>query len=218
MGEAVGWGRAASTWRRAGRRCARRAAGCLGRPPLARPPPPLSPVAPPLPLEVADIATDRFRPTRARCSAGAEKWLDLQVHQSTEDCIAALRARGFRVAVARAGPGAVPASDVDWTVPTAFIMGNEARGVSEAAQAAADFGVCIPMVGFAESLNVSVAAALLMGAARAQLDAAGAGRLAPAQAEALAAAMLLRHKGQQGRAGQAWQAPLVRGLALRGGG
>ena len=54
------------------------------------------------------------------------------------------------------------AQEVDWTKPTAFLLGNEKVGVSEAALALADQCVVIPMAGFVESFNISVAAALIM--------------------------------------------------------
>jgi hypothetical protein len=50
----------------------------------------------------------------------------------------------------------------DWTVPTAVVLGNERDGVSEEAKALADGGVYINMNGFTESLNVSVASAMIM--------------------------------------------------------
>lgn len=52
--------------------------------------------------------------------------------------------------------------DVDWTRPTAFVLGNERRGVSDAALQLADQTAIIPMAGFVESYNISVAAAIIM--------------------------------------------------------
>lgn len=51
---------------------------------------------------------------------------------------------------------------MDWTKPTAFLLGNEKVGVSEEALALADHCAIIPMAGFVESFNISVAAALIM--------------------------------------------------------
>ena len=53
-------------------------------------------------------------------------------------------------------------SHYDWTIPTAVVFGNEKTGVSEEARAMSDGGVFIPMFGWTESLNISVAAAMLM--------------------------------------------------------
>jgi tRNA(Leu) C34 or U34 (ribose-2'-O)-methylase TrmL len=196
-------------------------------------------------VHAVDLAAGAYRPSRGRCSAGGEKWLDVWTHADPGACVAAAKAAGFRVAVAAAGPGAVAAHELDWEVPTAFIVGNEAEGVSgeggrgeggrgealvppadaanpspprpAASRAAADVEVQIPMTGMVESLNVSVAAALLMQAALARIAAVGAPGLDAAEADTMAALMLARHKAQQGRAGQAWQAPMLRELAAREG-
>ena len=56
-----------------------------------------------------------------------------------------------------------PLEDYDWTVPTAVILGNEKEGVSDEARALADGGVYIPMAGFTESFNCSVAASMVRG-------------------------------------------------------
>lgn len=93
-------------------------------------------------------------------SAGARKWLRLHYHESVEQCFSALRKEGFRIYVSRLDPGATPLHDLDMTGPTALVLGNEQRGVSEEAAALADAAYTIPMCGMVESLNVSVAAAV----------------------------------------------------------
>lgn len=52
--------------------------------------------------------------------------------------------------------------DVDWTIPTAVVFGNEHRGVSQEALRLSDLNVIIPMSGMVESFNISVAAALTL--------------------------------------------------------
>lgn len=56
--------------------------------------------------------------------------------------------------------------DVDWRRPTAFVLGNEHAGVSQAVLDAADVTAVIPMSGLVESFNISVAAALILYEAR----------------------------------------------------
>ena len=53
-------------------------------------------------------------------------------------------------------------TDVDWTIPTAVVFGNEHRGVSEEALRLSDLNIIIPMSGMVESFNISVAAALTL--------------------------------------------------------
>lgn len=100
----------------------------------------------------------------------------------------------LQVVVTHLTKGSVSISDVDWTKPTAFILGNEKHGVSDEAVTAADACVVIPMTGFVESFNVSVAAALIMWEASQQrIRKLGAhGDLTAKQQEILRAAMVMR--------------------------
>ena len=163
---------------------------------------------------VAEPATERYRPTRGRCSMGSEKHLDIRVFESAESCVEAVKGSGLALAVAVGpdAPGVVPIESYDWTVPTAIVLGNEKAGVSEELQAAADVRVTIPMAGFVESFNVSVAAALILSTARRALDAAEVGRLSEAEVETLTAAMLLRHKV---KALGKWNGAVLEGLVAR---
>ncbi len=52
--------------------------------------------------------------------------------------------------------------EIDFTRPTAFVLGNETAGVSDEAVALSDYCAMIPMHGFVDSLNISVAASLIM--------------------------------------------------------
>ena len=74
----------------------------------------------------------------------------------------ALKARGLRVFVTTLEEGATSYLDVDWTQPAAIVLGGEQTGCSPEMVAAADELVTIPMLGFAQSLNVSVASAVLL--------------------------------------------------------
>ena len=84
-----------------------------------------------------------------------------------------MKESGFRVVAAHPGADAVDFRKVDFTVPTALMMGAELLGLSERALELADLRVSIPMVGMAQSFNVSVAAALLLFEAFRQREAAG---------------------------------------------
>ena len=83
---------------------------------------------------------------------------------------------------------------VDWTKPTALVLGNEVNGVGEELLREADATVCIPMAGFVQSFNISVAAAIILHEAReARLRAQGFHEsLTPDQQETLVAVFLLR--------------------------
>lgn len=96
-----------------------------------------------------------------RTSGGALKWQRVERFDSTTSALRAAKSRGMRVLTTEF-EGAYPMSHYDWTIPTAVVFGNEKTGVSEEARAMSDGGVFIPMYGFTESLNISVAAALVM--------------------------------------------------------
>lgn len=114
----------------------------------------------------------RLRPVGAT-SGGAGKWIRVVSHRDMAGAAAHLRGRGFRLVAADNAPGAVDYRQVDYTVPTALVLGAELEGVSDVARAHLDARVSIPMQGMARSLNVSVAAALVLFEARAQREAAG---------------------------------------------
>jgi len=132
-------------------------------------------------------------------SKGAEKWLDVRRWHSTTDCIAHAKAAGYQVVVTHLREDAVGIDEIDWSKPTAVLLGNELEGVSEEAVEAADMCAVIPMDGFMESFNISVAAALVMYEARSsRLRMLGAhGDLSPEEQRILKAIMLLRHQRSQ---------------------
>jgi tRNA (guanosine-2'-O-)-methyltransferase len=96
-----------------------------------------------------------------KVAKGTERWLDLVRHPSAESCAARLRADGFRIYVASMDGDACP-EDLADRGPVAVVFGNEQTGASAAMRAAADGAFAIPMHGFVESLNVSVAAAITL--------------------------------------------------------
>ncbi|XP_047311335.1 uncharacterized protein LOC124914771 [Impatiens glandulifera] len=106
-------------------------------------------------------SSKRYRDNR-HVSMGAEKWLDIEVWNSTRDCLSILKSRGYRIATTHLGVNAVSINDMDWSLPTAIVVGNEGRGVSDDALELSDLYCAIPMMGMVDSFNVSVAAGLLM--------------------------------------------------------
>jgi len=92
---------------------------------------------------------------------GCEKWLDVVHHPTLAGAVAALRADGF--ALYAAVPGAAKTvEELDFARPAAVMIGNEHAGLGGEAVAAADAVFGIPMPGMTRSLNLSVAAALIV--------------------------------------------------------
>jgi tRNA (guanosine-2'-O-)-methyltransferase len=99
--------------------------------------------------------------------------VDLEIHQSTESGLTQLKREGFTLAVADAGTDAVDYREVDYTKKLAIIVGAELEGPTRYARENADFSIAIPMHGLVESLNVSVATAVILFEAERQRRLAG---------------------------------------------
>ena len=110
-------------------------------------------------------AADR-RATR-RASQGAHKWVEVRAWDRPADYVDWVHQQGGRVAVTALRDDALPVEDWDFTVPTALVVGNEHAGASAAMIEAADAALRLPLDGFVQSYNVSVAAALALAHARA---------------------------------------------------
>ncbi|KAF3648682.1 putative anthocyanidin 5,3-O-glucosyltransferase-like [Capsicum annuum] len=110
---------------------------------------------------VACDSSKRYRENR-HVSMGAEKWLDIELWDSVHECFKVLKSRGYRIATTHLGTDTVSVYDMDWSCPTAIVVGNELRGISEEALESSDLHCSIPMKGMVDSFNVSVAAGLLM--------------------------------------------------------
>lgn len=106
-------------------------------------------------------------------SGGNRRWVPVRKHRTLADAVSRLRERGLRLLAAHPGEGATDFRQVDYLRPTALLLGNEDWGVTPEAREAADELVVIPMEGMGTSLNVSVAAALLLFEAQRQRRAAG---------------------------------------------
>lgn len=110
---------------------------------------------------------------RRTASAGITRWVTVRHHETVTGGLTALREAGFQLLAAHASADAVPFREVDYTRPSAVILGRELEGMPEPAIAMADTHVSIPMAGLTESLNVSVAAAVILFEAQRQRAAAG---------------------------------------------
>ncbi|NIB41121.1 tRNA (guanosine(18)-2'-O)-methyltransferase TrmH [Pseudomaricurvus alkylphenolicus] len=104
---------------------------------------------------------------------GSHKWVETQLHPTIETGVGHLKDQGFRIVAANLSDRAVDFRNIDYTQPTALLMGTEKEGVSDAALAAADDEVIIPMMGMVESFNVSVACAIILTEAQRQRQLAG---------------------------------------------
>ena len=100
-----------------------------------------------------------FEPSRA-ITQGAEKWLTVKRFRRAEKAFSELKEKGYRIYAAMPGKGAVAVEELPVGEPLALVFGNEKEGVSGKALSFCDGTFKIPMWGFVESFNVSVAAAI----------------------------------------------------------
>lgn len=97
---------------------------------------------------------------------GSAQWLTLVRHTEGENnsatCVRALRRAGYRIVATSPRDDALPLEEFDVSQKAALFFGRERDGLSDYLLAEADERVRIPMYGFAESLNISVAVAICL--------------------------------------------------------
>lgn len=97
---------------------------------------------------------------------GAEKWLDLHVYDGHPDntlaCFEKLRQEGYQIVATSPHQDECTLDDFDIQKKSAFVFGSEKEGISQSSLDDADVFLKIPMMGFTESLNVSVSAAVVL--------------------------------------------------------
>ncbi|MGP1479259.1 MAG: TrmH family RNA methyltransferase [Capnocytophaga sp.] len=98
----------------------------------------------------------------AKIAMGAQKWVDVFRYDDTQDCIDTLRNKGYQIVATTPHKDAYFLNDFDITQKSAFFFGTEKEGLSEQVLSQADTFLKIPMVGFTESLNISVAVAIVL--------------------------------------------------------
>ena len=112
-------------------------------------------------------------PRHHMVAGGSKRWVEVRTHESVASAYAQLQQDGFTLLVAHAGDGAQDFRDCDYTHKTVIVLGAERLGPSDFAVRHADASIEIPMHGMVESLNVSVAAAVILFEAQRQKLAAG---------------------------------------------
>jgi tRNA (guanosine-2'-O-)-methyltransferase len=114
-------------------------------------------------MEVQLIYTDEdFPDIGKKSSASAKKWVELRQFKNVKDCYKKLHEEGFTIFATHLEEKAKSLFDINMTQKIAIVVGNEHQGVSPEAAQAADGILQIPMFGMIQSLNVSVATAVIL--------------------------------------------------------
>ena len=122
----------------------------------------------------AHAVSDRGEIRRHRAvSGGTRKYVPVHIHPDVASACDRLRNKGHQILAAHLSDSGRDYRDFDYTLPTALVLGSELLGVSDVAAEVADHHVVIPMNGVVASLNVSVAAAVILYEASRQREAAG---------------------------------------------
>ena len=98
----------------------------------------------------------------AKIAMGAQKWVDVFRYNDTQSCIDTLRVQGYQIVATTPHKDAYFLNDFDISKKSAFFFGTEKEGLSQQVLSQADTYLKIPMVGFTESLNISVAVAIVL--------------------------------------------------------
>nr|WP_308529992.1 tRNA (guanosine(18)-2'-O)-methyltransferase TrmH [uncultured Serratia sp.] len=116
--------------------------------------------------------TTRMR-TLVSSAAGSNSWVNVQTHRTIGDAVTHLKGQGMQILATNLSARAVDFREVDYTRPTCVLLGQEKTGITEEALVLADQDIIIPMIGMVQSLNVSVASALILYEAQRQRQNAG---------------------------------------------
>ena len=93
---------------------------------------------------------------------GSQKWVKLNNHESYLSATNTLKKRGFKLYGTSLNENSIDYRDLDFTKNTCFVLGAEKWGLSKELTAQVDKSIYIPMHGMVQSLNVSVAGAILL--------------------------------------------------------
>lgn len=104
---------------------------------------------------------------------GTHKWVETQVYRDVTEPLQKLKADQYQIVAADTAGESVDYRDIDYSLPTALLLGAEKYGISDAAAPFIDQRITVPMLGMVESFNVSVACAIILAEARRQREEAG---------------------------------------------
>ena len=93
---------------------------------------------------------------------GSQQWVNTHRYHSTEDCIDSLKESGYEIVATMPHDKGSILSDFVIKQRSCFFFGSEKKGLTDTVINKADKFVHIPMVGFTQSLNISVSAAILI--------------------------------------------------------
>lgn len=114
-------------------------------------------------IQEINIVEQRFgKNIDKEIAMGAQKWVDINKFENIGNCIQTLKDKGYKIIATTPHNDSCLLHDFDITQKSALFFGTEKEGLSEEVMSQADGFLKIPMVGFTESLNISVSAAIII--------------------------------------------------------
>ncbi|MBT9188474.1 TrmH family RNA methyltransferase [Zobellia russellii] len=114
-------------------------------------------------IQEAHVIESRFgKKLDSEIAMGAQKWVDVHRHKNTRDCIEKLKNEGYKIIATTPHNDSNLLEDFKIEGKTALLFGTERKGLSQEAIDMSDGFLKIPMMGFTESLNISVSAAIIL--------------------------------------------------------
>lgn len=114
-------------------------------------------------IQELNIVEQRFgKNIDKEIAMGAQKWVDINKFETIGNCIDNLKQKGYQIIATTPHNDSCLLHEFDVTQKSAFFFGTEKEGLSQEVMQQADGFLKIPMVGFTESLNISVSAAIII--------------------------------------------------------
>jgi len=114
-------------------------------------------------IQELNIVEQRFgKDIDKEIAMGAQKWVDIYKFDTIGNCIDSLKEKGYQIIATTPHNDSCLLHEFDVTKKSAFFFGTEKEGLSEEVMNKADGYLKIPMVGFTESLNISVSVAIII--------------------------------------------------------
>ncbi len=104
---------------------------------------------------------------------GSQKWVEAHKYDDFSSVATEYHDKGYQLLAAHFSEEAIDYREIDYTIPTAIVMGTELKGISDETAKRVDQHIIVPMHGMIASLNVSVACAVILFEAQQQRLAAG---------------------------------------------
>jgi len=93
---------------------------------------------------------------------GSQKWVEAHKYDDFSSAASEFKTKGYQLLAAHFSEQAIDYREIDYTLPTAIVMGTELKGISDETAEIVDKHVIVPMHGMIASLNVSVACAVIL--------------------------------------------------------